>query len=277
MFYSSIPRNYLVLASIALISIITIGLLWGSNSDSLNISSWTGKPKITGNSAAPINALARPISDSQMQLEINPGLYTGQEQDLRSSISASLTYTSERFGSHLNAPVTVVVEQQSDCGLNGITYSDVRSVYVYTCDAISPDRAVAILAHEFIHQLAQDRYGQQHLSADLILSEGLATWGAGSYWLGGQPDFRSYVASQRRQGIAYPLAMSYVGQGTAVMNALYYQWGSFVEFLIQSYGRERFDKLYSSGASAPGSADYIGVYGKSLDTLEREWESWLNN
>jgi hypothetical protein len=59
------------------------------------------------------------------------------------------------------------------------------------------------------------------------------------------------------------------------MNRLYYQWASFVEFLLETYGRERFDALYISGAQAPGSADYAGVYGKDLPTLEREWLAWL--
>ena len=73
-----------------------------------------------------------------------------------------------------------------------------------------------------MHQLQQDRYGSQHLSADLILSEGMATWGAGVYWLGEHPDFRRYVRAQRTNGISYPLATHYAGRGVAVMNALYY-------------------------------------------------------
>jgi hypothetical protein len=146
---------------------------------------------------------------------------------------------------------------------------------VFTCPGIDEKRAVNILAHEMVHQLAHDRYGPAHLNADLILLEGVATWGAGKYWLGGAPDFRSYVRAQRQSGISYPLAMSYSGLGVAGMNALYYQWASFVEFLIDTYGRLKFDQLYVSGNSAPGSADYVGVYGKNLDQLQQEWIDWL--
>ena len=60
------------------------------------------------------------------------------------------------------------------------------------------------------------------------------------------------------------------------MNGLYYEWASFVDYLIGTYGREKFDALYVSGHSAPGSADYTGVYGKRLDVLEQEWQAWLD-
>jgi hypothetical protein len=132
------------------------------------------------------------------------------------------------------------------------------------------------MAHEFAHQLAQDRYGPAHLSADLILAEGVATWGAGEYWLSGQPDFRSFVRGQRAAGVFYPLATDYTGMGIGAMNALYYQWASFVDFLISSYGRAKFDQVYIAGQGAPGSADYRGVYGKQLDVLEQEWQAWLD-
>jgi hypothetical protein len=31
-----------------------------------------------------------------------------------------------------------------------------------------------------------------------------------------------------------------------------------------------------TGNRAPGSADYAGVYGKSLADLEQEWLAWLD-
>jgi hypothetical protein len=136
-------------------------------------------------------------------------------------------------------------------------------------------RAVNILAHELVHQLAHDRYGDRHLQADMILLEGVATWGAGEYWLSGQPDFAAVVRPWIASGAALPLATSYVGRPIADMNMLYYEWAGFVEFLIDEYGRERFDTLYVSGASTPGSADYAGVYGKTLSELEAEWQVWV--
>lgn len=272
MFYSSPQRNYTLVLGIAIVSILTIALFWGNKPKLPLISPWSAQ---SGN--APIKGITQRIADQQLRIEIAPGLYADQQDSVRADLTTALAYVSERFGSGPSMPLTVMIEPESSCNLNGVAYTDTHTVHVYSCDSISRGRAVAILAHEFIHQLAQDRYGPAHLKADLILSEGLATWGAGSYWLGGQPDFRSYVAAQQRQGVSYPLAMSYVGQGVDVMNALYYQWASFVEFLIQTYGRERFDALYVSGANAPGSADYAAVYGKPLDVLEAEWKTWLQS
>ena len=40
--------------------------------------------------------------------------------------------------------------------------------------------------------------------------------------------------------------------------------GSFVGFLIEGYGLAPFRNFYETG-------DYEKIYGKSFDTLEREW------
>ncbi|GAB4202265.1 MAG: hypothetical protein OHK0022_25290 [Roseiflexaceae bacterium] len=231
-------------------------------------------PAQQANPPAPIAGVAVQVAD--FDLSVDPGLYAGQHEALASEVQQALAYVTQRFGSAPSGRFTVAVIQEPGCGIHGLAYTDRRVVQVFTCPSIERRRAVAILAHEIVHQLAHDRYGQPHLSADLILAEGVATWGAGSYWLGGQPDFRAFVRAQRAAGQFYPLATHYQGRSIAAMNALYYQWASFVDFLIATYGRERFDQLYVSGNSAPGSANYQGIYGKPLDALEREWIDWLD-
>ncbi len=223
-----------------------------------------------------IGAVAVPVTDvAPLNIVVNKGLYIDARDRLNDEAHRVYAYVAARFGSELTGPLTVAFIEDAGCALSGIAYTDVRRVQVFTCNAIAPERALAILAHEYVHQLQQDRYGSRHLSADLILSEGMATWGAGVYWLDEHPDFRSYVRAQRANGIAYPLAIHYAERDIVVMNALYYQWASFVEFLIDQYGRERLDALYVAGAGTPGSADYRGVYGKDLATLEQEWIAWL--
>jgi len=223
-----------------------------------------------------IGAVAVPVADvSPLNIVVNEGLYVDERDRLDQDARRAYAYVAARFGSELMSPLTVAFIQDAGCALSGIAYTDIRRVQVFTCNAIGRERAIAILAHEYVHQLQQDRYGSRHLSADLILSEGMATWGAGVYWLGEHPDFRRYVRAQRANGISYPLATHYAGRGVAVMNALYYQWASFVEFLIDRYGRERLDAVYVTGAGTPGSADYRAVYGKDLATLEQEWIAWL--
>ncbi|MFV9503021.1 MAG: hypothetical protein AB4911_00500 [Oscillochloridaceae bacterium umkhey_bin13] len=211
-----------------------------------------------------------------LTLSVADGLFDEQQQArLRVELDRALDYVVARFGTAPIATIGTYVGLAPGCGLHGIAYTDVRTVQVFTCRDLPMARAVNILAHEFVHQLAHDRYGDRHLRADLILSEGVATWGAGAYWLGGASDFRGFVRPWVSRGEQLPLALSYVGLPISDMNKLYYQWASFVEYLIDSYGRERFDALYLSGNAAPGSADYQGIYGKGLDQLEAEWRAWV--
>jgi hypothetical protein len=219
-------------------------------------------------------AVFRPVAPADaFTLIVDDGLYPNEQGALADDLKQALAYVSQRFGSlparHFNAVVT----REDSCFLHGVAHTEERTVQVSTCNDIGRARAVSIMAHEFVHQLAQDRYGPAHLSADLILAEGVATWGAGEYWLGGQPDFRGYVYSV---GIQYPLAQTYAGLGVNAQNAMYYQWASFVEFLISTYGRESFDRIYMAGKGAPGSADYQGVYGKDISVLDQEWQAWVN-
>ena len=248
------------------------------------ISHWQPQPMVTQPDLpsaraavppAPITGVVVPVD--AFDLRVDAGLYPNERQPLAEDMKQALAYVAARFGSQPASVFTAAVVQDGACGLRGLAYTDARAIQVFTCPSISRPRAVAIMAHEMVHQLEQDRYGPAHLQADLILAEGTATWGAGKYWLGSQPDFRAYVKAQRQNGLFYPLATHYNGLGVAGMNALYYEWASFVDFLITTYGREQFDQVYVTGRSAPGSADYAGVYGKGLDALEREWIAWLGS
>ncbi len=284
--YTRPQPSPLVLFLIAALSIAVLVLVIAQPSEPASrlISRWSPQPMLTRPdlpaqqanppSPAPIAGVA--VQVAGFDLSLDAGLYPGQHDALAGEVQQALAYVAQRFGGAPGGRFTVAVIQDAGCGMHGLAYTDRRVVQVFTCSSIERRRAVAILAHEIVHQLSHDRYGPAHLSADLILSEGVATWGAGSYWLGGQPDFRAFVRAQREAGQFYPLATHYQGRGIAAMNALYYQWASFVDFLIATYGRERFDQLYISGGSAPGSADYQGVYGKPLDALEREWADWLD-
>jgi hypothetical protein len=210
-----------------------------------------------------------------LRIAIDAGALRPEEQpSVADELDRALAYVVARFGSAPAAPMEVLIGLEPACRLHGIAYTDIRNVQVFTCPSFPAARAVSIMTHEFVHQLCQDRYGERHFSADLMLSEGVATWGAGAYWLGDAPSFRAFVRPWLANGEALPLGISYVGRPISDMNKLYYQWASFVEFLIETYGREAFDRLYLTGQNAPGSADYPGVYGKSFETLEAEWRAW---
>jgi hypothetical protein len=267
------------------IVVLAFALLRPSEPATRLISHWQPQPMITqpdlpSERAAPpppaIAGEAQPVAAAaSFDISVADGLYPNERDALSADLQQAFAYVSERFDGVARTRFTAAVLQDGACGLHGLAYTDVRVIQVYTCPGVGHDRAVAILAHEMVHQLQYDRYGPQHLSADLILAEGMATWGAGTYWLGNHPDFRAFVREQRANSQFYPLATHYSGLGVAAMNTLYYQWAGFVEYLLTTYGREKFDQLYITGRNAPGSADYQSVYGKDLDTLEREWIAWL--
>ncbi|HMQ29300.1 MAG TPA: hypothetical protein PKD53_01180 [Chloroflexaceae bacterium] len=211
-----------------------------------------------------------------MQLVVAEGLLDELERArLAADLERALAYVVERFGTSPAGEINTYVGLEPTCGLHGIAYTEVRTVQVFTCRDLPIGRAINIMAHEYVHQLSHDRYGEPHMRADLVLLEGIATWGAGAYWLGGAPDFRSFVRPWLDRGENIPLHESYVGLPVSDMNKLYYQWGSFVEFLIEVYGREKLDQVYLTGQNYPASADYLGVYGKRFDELEAEWHAWV--
>jgi hypothetical protein len=206
------------------------------------------------------------------------GLFdSGDKERLAAELDRALSYVVARFGTSPRAQIDAYIGWEPGCGLHGIAYTSERTTQVFTCPDLPRARAVNIMAHEFVHQLAHDRYGDAHLAADMILLEGVATWGAGDYWLAGERSFGSMVRPWVQAGTALPLATSYIGRPIGDMNTLYYEWGSFVEFLVDVYGRDTFDALYISGdgTQLPGASDYVGVYGKDLGQLEQEWRAWV--
>lgn len=277
-------RPSVFIITLVSVAIILLLLIQPSQSSQRLISQWQPTPMITrpdlpserpnAPPPAPISGATVPVATAD--LSVADGLYPDERPALADDVQRAVGYVTARFGTQPRERFTAALLNDASCGLHGVAYTDVRTMQVYTCPSISRDRAIAILAHEVVHQLEHDRYGPAHLSADLILSEGAATWGAGDYWLGGHPDFRSYVRALRQNSALYPLATHYSGLGIAAMNTLYYQWASFVDYLISIYGREKFDQVYVTGHNDPGSADYAGVYGKDLGTLEQEWLAWLD-
>ena len=230
--------------------------------------------QVTPLPASTLEVIQRSDADratSQIDLVLEAELYRDELGALGDELQAALDYVEERTGIQAVGRIKLIISQDASCGFHGVTYSDVRVVYVFSCAGIPRQRVVNIAAHEFVHQLGQDRYGPAHLGADLALSEGFATWGAGKYWLGGNPDFAAFAREYRNSGTAIALGTHYSAVGLNGMNILYYQWASFVDYLIATYGRERFDALYVSGGGDPGGAAYPAVTGRSFAELEAEW------
>jgi hypothetical protein len=188
---------------------------------------------------------------------------------------------SEIVGGFLTGRVAISFEapQEGPCALRGITLSNQRTIRLFYAPGTSASRITGILAHELFHQLQHDYYGERdHRKADVILLEGMATWGTADYFLTakGEPLYRERVREALEAGEILPLTTSLEADcRTMTRNNIYNQWASFVEYLVTAYGRERLDAVYRSSTGRPaGSADYRKVYGKPLAQLEREWLAW---
>ncbi len=217
------------------------------------------------------------VTAGDLVIYTSSGSYSEEQaRALAAPLREALDYVSNRTELQLSAPVSILFDRRATCGLDGAAYTQQRVIILYACADLPLRRAVNIVAHELVHQLAHDHYGAAHLQADLIMSEGFATWGAGKYWLGSEPDFRSFVQHNYASALL-PLNSDYRKLGTIdAMNRLYYQWASLADFLIATHGRSAFDQLYRSGQGmAPNSADYSGVLGADLGQIEQQWQAWL--
>lgn len=184
-----------------------------------------------------------------------------------------------RFGTTLKHRVSIGfyrVALAPSRGVRGMAYTDEARTRLFYRPYESPDRAAPIAAHELGHHLEVARYGESvQRRADTILHEGLATWIAGSSWLPmcGAASWKERARQLRDAGIPRRLLTA---ERSGADNA-YELWASFVDFLIDRYGWEQFDALYSSGRGrAPGSSNYRAIVGKSLDELADAWRAWMD-
>ena len=232
-------------------------------------------PTATG----PLPGRTPAVAVGHLALYTSDGSYSAaQLQAMAVPLNDALTYVSQRTTMQLSAPVAVVFDHRANCGMDGAAYTEQHMIMLYACADLPSNRAINILAHEFVHQLAYDHYGPAHMQADLILSEGLATWGAGKYWLGRENDFRSFVAHNYAAQLL-PLGAHYRDYGTIdAMNRLYYEWAALVDFIITTRGRDTFDRLYTSGhGMQPNTAEYRAVLGTDLAGIEQQWKEWLSH
>ena len=213
---------------------------------------------------------------------VEGGLTATTLLELAPQFEAAHGHVGARMGARLSGRVAISFEppQIGPCALRGLTRSHERIIQLYYAPETPARLILPIVAHELAHELQHDYYGwEAHRRSDIILLEGQATWASGDYGRGG--DGRPVWASEAEQALAegtlLPLATDLERDcRRTTRNAAYTGWASFVDFLIAAYGRERFDTLYRSGRGhTPGSADYVGVYSKSLDELDQEWRKWL--
>lgn len=206
------------------------------------------------------------------------GAYTAEQiTEAAPELEIALLYVQERTSMQLLRPVNIMFDRRPGvCGLDAVAYTQVRTIVLYICPETSQQRAINVLAHEFVHQLAHDNFGATHLQADLILSEGLATWGAGRYWLGDTQSFQSFVAVNYGSRLL-PLVTAPRGdESAATLNQLYYQWAAFIEWIIEQQGTSTIERLYAAGnGRQTGSAPYATELDLPFTEVESHWQRWI--
>jgi hypothetical protein len=269
-------RQVLLLVAAASIIVVLVGIaLSQPTTPAMSRYPLTGSAALVGATTPQASSSL----DATFDFHLDEGLYAGQDTRLAADAQRALDYVSQRTGYQQKHRYRVAITVGAGCSIRGVAFPDGMVAQALSCGDIDSSQAIVILAHELVHLLTFDRYGvPPAVGSDLMLVEGVATYGAGQYWLGGHPDFRSYVHDQRAAGVAYPLTEGYGASDAETMNARYYQWASFVEFLKSlPDGDAKFDQLYISGDGHIGSSDYEGIYGQSLGNLEQAWISWLDS
>ena len=167
--------------------------------------------------------------------------------------------------------------------------------WVVADDETATDQVIAVAAHEIAHHVGWARFGG---IGDGLLAEGLATWLAQESWLRwhGWASLDEAVRGFHSAGAYIPFARRGESQGRvsdaeclARRDTLYTEYASFVGYLIDTYGLERFEELadtvatvtatVSPGLPTPSPAqafrppmpDYEAVYRRRLEDLEQEW------
>lgn len=126
-----------------------------------------------------------------------------------------------------------------------------------------------VLKHELAHVLTAD-WSPWKFSLNIGLHEGVAV---AADWSEGRLTGHQWVKAMRELGVAPPLS-SIMGIGLGFWGhsgaRSYLLAGSFVRFLIDTYGIEKLINIFPTGNFAKG-------YGKSLKTLEAEWLEFLKS
>ncbi|MFV9507436.1 MAG: hypothetical protein AB4911_23025 [Oscillochloridaceae bacterium umkhey_bin13] len=204
---------------------------------------------------------------------------TNEVAEMAIKAEHALSYIQKRFAVTLSERVSVGIYHPSQApgrGTRGVayTYGDTNVRIYYRSDE-DQHKALVILVHELAHALQAEAYGKDAQSrSDTILLEGMACWITGEYWLTLHEagSFHSRARELYQAGYAGGLA----SMGRNGSDVAYDMWAGFVDYLARTYGWDKLNRAYLSGRGrAPGSADYMGVYGKSFRALQEEFYATL--
>jgi hypothetical protein len=154
-------------------------------------------------------------------------------------------------------------------------FSDVaksRVYQLYDSSGDSSDRRY-ITAHEMGHMVAYKKWGQ---GANLMLIEGLAMYASDEFLKrAGLITLHDFAVATNQQSRLVPIAQlsaapeaEFNGRLTGRVN--YDLAGSFVSWLIETYGLDKFGEVYTTGR-------YVPIYNKTVEQLNQEWLKFLDS
>lgn len=151
--------------------------------------------------------------------------------------------------------------------LRGLAGSPTRLFLLMDGSGDETDRRY-ILAHELTHLVARRTFGGP---ASAMLSEGLAVHVGARVASTTDPDYLPLERMCRALATvgALPSPSRLRDFGGHILDLIpYVTAGCFVRHLVDQYGVEAFHRLYPRG-------DFKGIYGRSLEELERAWRAEL--
>lgn len=185
-------------------------------------------------------------------------------------VDTTLTQIEMPLGINLQGHFDVYVADSlfapPDLALRGRSFSSKRRLFFLwdgTGDAADQQY---IITHESTHTFTWNAIGAP---ASVMLHEGVAVFtGMPNYENAGYISLENFCAAYYKAG-KLPLpsdGAAFLGHIYDLAN--YYSAGGFVRYLIQTYGADKFAKLYTT-------ADYSTVYGETLGVLQDAWLATL--
>ena len=200
-------------------------------------------------------------------LHYRAGMYGVDDIDaVQAMVVSGMEYIEGTFRSMLPGTFDIYVAgtvfAAPDTVYRGRTFPEARQIFFLDDGTGTPEDQQYILTRELTHLYAWNMFGPP---TSTLLSEGFAVYMgmtsiADSDHIPLKTFCAAYHQAEKLPRISRPLRFeSYI---LDLQN--YYATGCFVQYLVETYGMEKFPTLYPSG-------DYEGMYGASLETLEEAW------
>ena len=152
-------------------------------------------------------------------------------------------------------------------------YAGGSMVITYNDRNYSGGRIDEVIVHETVHLLDQQISTNSRLT---FLAEGLAVWSSGGHYK--PEDLNGRAAALVATGYYIPLDQIIDNFYPVQHEIGYLEAGAFVQYLVDTYGWEKFKQFYAEYQPAPEGQNAVrlneslqALYGKSLEQIEQEW------